>query len=293
MSDTEPFFINYGFFVYLTKDESTCSRLVVPKVPHCPHTDVLLVPEASTTINDPQGRLPVTRPNFCVSFNDHLAIDMQGLSVSINTPAPARIGRRSGTSIDEPDFDWVPKLQETVCNVALHPAWRRSAAVNSIIELGGGQLVAAEDAYTCDRIWSWNHCDGSQRQGRVTTMTLYRPESSEVGLTFRTTPDGAPFADATIRTGAAPALYFSVPHEMLTACKDPGQDIVEAAHLGTIIGLCERHGDIRVPGRTPTYTKCTSAGAASFRFFDLFGKLAIRHNGTIECSGQQDPEPNP
>jgi len=293
MSATQPFFLNYGFFLYLTKDDSSCSRMVVPRIAHVPHANFLLVPEASTVIADPQRRLPVTRPNFCDPFGDHLAINMQGLSVSINAEAPARLGRRSGTSIDEPDFDWIPKLQETVCNVALHRAWRRSAAVNSVIELGGGELLAVADAFTCDRIWTWQHCDGQHRERRVTTMTLYDPQAAEVGLTFRTTPDGAPFAHATMTPGEAPALYISVPEELLSLCEDPGQEIVEAAHVGAIIGLCERNGDIRVPQRQPTHTKCMSADGPHFRLFSLFRKMAVRHNGTIECSGQQDPDPNP
>jgi hypothetical protein len=288
---TDPFvFYNFGFFIYIV-EQSGCSRLIVPKTDVVGHSNVLFVPTQGTTIDN---FLPI------VPFGDYIGINMHGLSLSINDPSPATLGRRTARgNMNEPDFDWIPDISRTWCGLKLNPDWPQSPAVDSVVELGGGVINALPDAHTCERTWSWTHCDGTVFEGRrITTLTAYEPGSSDLSITVRNTATGTAMAVITMQTDPElPAFFFNLPVQKVTD-RWPGQAEVELSHIQAILRLCAlTGGELRRPDRTSCPCECETSFKPEARFdkshpfFDLFLKLLPMHEGTIECSGGSIPNP--
>lgn len=276
-------FMNFGFFLYVV-DGDACAHVVVPKTEGVAHANVLFLPTGNTTID---GFLPAA-----LLGDEYLAVDMHGVSVTIDPPSPAMVGRRSGTSIDEPDFDWVPDLTKAWCGIKLHSVWQQSPGVDSIVTLSEGALNALPDAHTCDRIWTWDGCHGEEHRQRVTALTAYAPTSTALTLIFRNTATGGHMATATMTTSPEwPAAHFSIPVANLTGLRPP-RDEVEFTHMQAIMRVCARGGaELRVPARRDEPTPCESRIGIRANLVGFLQKFLILHEGTIECSGGSIPNP--
>jgi hypothetical protein len=275
--------INFGYFAYVA-NQDTCSHIVVPRIALVPHVCLLGVSRAATTID---GTLKVQTVN-----QQYLGIDVEGLSISMDTEKPAKLGHRPpGSSIDMPDFDWVPKFTETCCGVALNPKWRSTPAIHSVLTLGGGKLRAEKDGNTCKKIWSWRLCDGSLHEQRVTSKTTYSIGSvGSIALNFHSLSTNAAVARATIDFDSqSPPYFLNAPLDPKTAVA-----LVEFAHVHAMLGLCvPAGGEIRVPPKTPTGNPCAPQNetpAPTSHLGPLSNPITL-HDGTPECSGQQFPPP--
>ena len=288
MSAKELVQTNLGFFLYLQETPEQCSRLIVPKMEAVPHENQLFLPRNGTSLNND---LLNPRPD-----GPFLVIDMRGRSMSFNRAGAARVGRRTSGSWDDPDFDWVPQMKHTMCGISLHPNWENSEGVDSIITLGGGQLNAVQDNHTCARVWSWELCDKTQHSQRVTTITEYRPLSADaVTIHFFTTVGRTPISTAVIDTNVATVgmWYSNMPVEEING-RMPTREEIEFTHVQAMMRVSTRNeGELRLPVKSETPTKCTSGRPGRVPPIDFFEPRVKRHNGTIECSGQSTPPPDP
>ena len=79
--------------------------------------------------------------------------------------------------------------------------------------------------------------------------------------------------------------------------RTPTREEVEFSHVQGLMRLSVRTGgELRLPMREEQKVECTSGPGGFLNLPNaLFQELVRRHNGTVECSGQQvpDPDPNP
>lgn len=288
MSAKELVQTNLGFFLYLQETPAQCSRLIVPKMEAVPHENQLFLPRKGTSLNNDQLNQQHDGP--------FLVIDMRGRSMSFDRAGAARVGRRTSESMDDPDFDWVPQMKHTMFGFSLHPNWENSEGVDSIITLGGGQLNAVEDSHTCERVWSWELSDKTWHSQRVTTVTEYRPRSADaVTIHFFTTVGRTPISTAVIDTSEATVgmWYSNMPVEAING-KIPTRREIEFTHVQAMMRVSTRNdGELRQPVKSETPTKCASGRPGRVPPIDFFEPRVARHNGTIECSGQSTPPPDP
>jgi hypothetical protein len=281
---TQPFVLtNFGYFGYLVRSNA-CHHIVVPKIELVPHLALLCVSRAATTI---EGALSIQTLD-----EKYLAIGIDGLSISINSEAPATLGRRSsGSSMDVPDFDWVPDFTQTCCGVALDPNWRQSPAVGAVITLGGGELRAEPDGHTCQDVWTWNLCDGTTHSQRVSTLTTYAIGLVEnVVLTCRSVSSSVKVAQVTMAfDDTAPPFVIHVPAVSPNGNRADAS-MINYSHIQVMLRICvPSGGEIRVPAKRKDPTPCASGISAkdASAAFGPMTRFVILHDGTPECSGQQ------
>jgi hypothetical protein len=187
-------------------------------------------------------------------------------------------------------------MKRTMCGVSLHRDWESLDVVDSIITLGGGQLNAVADNHTCDRIWTWELCDRTQHSQRLTTVTEYSPVASDsVTIHFFNTVGRTPISTAVVEAASAmPVLYFSIPVDEING-RVPTREEVEFTHVQALLRLSARTtGELRLPVKSASPTKCGSGHSGpSFPTNAFFERFVKRHDGTVECSGQSTPPPDP